>query len=551
MVTMDRFSIKDRAELSRKAVGTHFDLIVIGGGITGAGIVLDAASRGMKVLLIEKLDFASGTSSKSTKLIHGGLRYLKQLEIGLVRETGTERAIVHNIAPHLVHPEKMLLPIFKNGSFSKWSASLAISVYDFLAGVKPKDRKRSLNKSKAIEAEPLLDASMLKSAIEYSEYRTDDARLCFENLNKAQRLGAVVMNYCEVKDLIYTHGKISGVKAYDAVLECEVAFHSSYVVSAAGPWVDKIRSMDHVIKGKHLRLTKGIHLVFDHEKLPVQQSVYFDDFDKGRMLFAIPRQGVTYVGTTDTDYKGDMDRVVCTDEDVSYVLDAVNRVFNVDTLEEEDVISSWAGLRPLIAEEGKAASEVSRKDEIFVSDSGLISIAGGKLTGYRKMAEKMVDLIDDIDADIDMQDCQTKSLKLTEDAFRDYKEVLDYTHAMHKRFEEEGLTWLMAKYLVSTYGKLSKQLLNSAVALASKWPDDEWDKRLLRSEIIHCVEYESCWQAADFFDRRTGMLYFDPHRLNKHFDFILDQFKQAFGWSESLSEKYFALAKQYKDDYIF
>lgn len=378
------FTNLDRAKSIDKLKKEKFDLVVIGGGITGGGIALDAASRGLKVALLEKNDFASGTSSKSTKLIHGGLRYLKQFDFWLVKEVGSERAIVHKLAPHLVLPEKMLLPLIENGSYGKWLTSVGLKVYDILAQVTGEDKRQMLKKKEALKLEPLLPKNILNGAGYYAEYRTDDARLTIENIKTSLLFGAQALNYASVTGFLYTNDKVSGVKVKDVVSDDEFEIKSKYVVSAAGPWVDELRSLNNSKKGKQLHLTKGVHLVFPFEKLPVKQSVYFDIPD-GRMMFAIPRGKVTYIGTTDTNYNDNKDKVRTDLADAIYLISAVNNMFPDINLELDDIVSSWAGLRPLIHEEGKSASELSRKDEIFISDTGLVSIAGGKLTGYRKM----------------------------------------------------------------------------------------------------------------------------------------------------------------------
>lgn len=543
----NKFQVKYRNTQLAKAKGKKFDLIVIGGGITGAGIALDAVSRGFSVLLLEKLDFASGTSSKSTKLIHGGLRYLKQLELGLVKESGSERAIVHKLAPHLVHPEKMFLPIVEGGSFGKWSASMAISVYDYLASVRKQDRKQSLSREEALAAEPLLDSKLLKSGIIYSEYRTDDARLCIEVIKKAVALGALAFNYCEVTDLEYDNGKVSALRAYDQIGKREYIFSARFIVSAAGPWVDHLRKKDDSLNNKRLRLTKGVHLVFDRERLPVRQSIYFDDFE-GRMLFAIPRLGVTYVGTTDTDYRSDMDRILCEESDIEYILNAVNKIFDIKPLSRIDIRSTWAGVRPLIGEEGKSASEVSRKDEIFESDSGLISIAGGKLTGYRKMAQRIVDLLQTKSKALPQATCQTDTLQLTEDAFRNYDTVMDYIAELNKSFEAAGSTELQCSYLVSNYGKTSEIIMTQARDALNEF--GSWDQAVLAFEIDYAILEESCYYPSDFFNRRSGLLYFDPKRLDQHFEFVLAQFQKHFAWPQDKYDQIRELELQHKKDYM-
>lgn len=371
---------------------TLFELLIIGGGITGAGIALDAASRGIKVALIEKNDFASGTSSKSTKLIHGGLRYLKQADFKLVREVGTERAILYKNAPHIVIPEKMLMPFTRKGTFGKTISSIGLWIYDWLAGVPKPERRKIINTKEALQFEPLLEEKGLLGAAIYYEYRTDDARLTLDVLKTAKNYGAIISNYLESTDFLYDNGTLVGTKVFDHITSESFNIHASKIINATGPWADKIIKNDYNQSETKLQLTKGVHLVVPHHKFPINQSIYFDVAD-GRMLFAIPRDKTTYFGTTDTEFNEYIDKPTVTIEDVNYLLKSVNNVFPKINLSKSDIISSWAGLRPLIKIDGKKSTELSRKDEIFVSESGLISIAGGKLTGYRKMAERVVNLI--------------------------------------------------------------------------------------------------------------------------------------------------------------
>ncbi|HCZ35102.1 MAG TPA: glycerol-3-phosphate dehydrogenase, partial [Cytophagales bacterium] len=401
----------------------QFDLLVIGGGITGAGIALDAAARGLKTALVEKEDFASGTSSRSTKLIHGGLRYLKQLEFALVKEVGSERAIVHKLAPHLVVPEKMLLPLYEKRGLGYWLTSIGLKIYDWLAGVKPEDQRKMLTRLQTLNHEPLLKKDDVKGGAVYAEYRTDDARLTIEIIKLASQKGACVTNYTEVTEFVYTNNKVSGAMLVDRVTGSTFSVDAKVIVNATGPWVDELRIINQSRQGKQLHLTKGVHIVVPFHRLPVHQAIYFDVPD-GRMIFAIPRGRVTYIGTTDTDYQGNKNAVLATRDDVNYILHAVNETFPSVLLTLADVESSWAGLRPLIHEEGKSASELSRKDEIFESPTGLISIAGGKLTGYRKMAERVVDkVIDQQFEDSDLKSCTTDKMILPGGDFTEYSEV--------------------------------------------------------------------------------------------------------------------------------
>ncbi|MGB7393311.1 MAG: glycerol-3-phosphate dehydrogenase/oxidase [Pricia sp.] len=525
-----RFSNLDREKTIQKLSGEEFDLVVIGGGITGAGIALDAASRGIKTALVEKGDFASGTSSKSTKLIHGGLRYLKQFDFWLVKEVGSERAIVHKLAPHLVIPEKMLLPLIENGSYGKWLTSIGLKVYDILAQVEGNDKRKMLEKKEALKLEPLLPKKILKGAGYYAEYRTDDARLTIENLKTGLQFGAQALNYAQVEDFRYEDESVAGVKVKDLVSGRTFGIKSKYVISAAGPWVDELRSVNNSKKGKQLHLTKGVHLVFPYEKLPIKQSVYFDVPD-GRMMFAIPRGEITYIGTTDTNFNKDKDDVRTDLADAIYLISAVNNMFPSIELEMEDIISSWAGLRPLIHEEGKSASELSRKDEIFTSDSGLISIAGGKLTGYRKMAERVVDRIAEKlkeEHDTQLKDCQTEKIPLCgNEGFEKFKHVTKYIDEIRSRMKSDGFTEHDAWALVTRYGKQTETILKTYRELKDVQHNDKY-ALLARAELRFCIDYEMVQNPMDFFIRRTGRLYFDIDSVRKLMEPILKEFKAIY-----------------------
>ncbi len=534
------FSNINRTKTITNLAKTEFDLVVIGGGITGGGIALDAASRGLKVALLEKNDFASGTSSKSTKLIHGGLRYLKQFDFWLVKEVGSERAIVHKLAPHLVLPEKMLLPLIENGSYGKWLTSVGLKVYDILAQVTGDDKRQMLEKKEALKLEPLLPKKILKGAGYYAEYRTDDARLTIENIKTSLQFGATALNYASVTDFLYTDEKIGGVVVKDQISGDTFEIKTKYVISAAGPWVDELRTVNNSKKGKRLHLTKGVHLVFPYEKLPVKQSVYFDVPD-GRMMFAIPRGKVTYVGTTDTNYNNDKDKVQTDLADAIYLLSAVNNMFPKINLGMEDIVSSWAGLRPLIHEEGKSASELSRKDEIFTSDTGLISIAGGKLTGYRKMAERVVDRIAkkmEEEHDFEVKPCTTQDIPLCGNEFKKYKHVKKYIAEIFHRIKNDGFTEHDAWFLVTNYGKQTELILELYNARKEK----DNPTKLILAELEFGIAHEMVQNPMDFFIRRTGRLYFDIDSVRTYMEPVLQEFKsiyktddaQLLKWKETL-----------------
>ncbi len=521
-----------------------FDLVVIGGGITGGGIALDAASRGLKVALVEKGDFASGTSSKSTKLIHGGLRYLKQFDFWLVKEVGSERAIVHKLAPHLVLPEKMLLPLIENGSYGKWLTSIGLKVYDILAQVTGDDKRKMLEKKEAMKLEPLLPKKIVKGAGYYAEYRTDDARLTIENIKTSLRFGAQALNYAAVEDFVYEEETIAGVVVKDGVSGESFTIKSNYVVSAAGPWVDELRVVNNSKKGKRLHLTKGVHLVFPYEKLPLKHSTYFDVPD-GRMMFAIPRGKVTYVGTSDTNYNDNKDKVTTDLADAIYIISAVNNMFPKIELELDDIVSSWAGLRPLIHEEGKSASELSRKDEIFTSETGLISIAGGKLTGYRKMAERIVDRIAKKMEEAGgkkLKDCTTDEIPLCGNSdFKKFKHVTKYIADVHKRIKGDGFVEHDAWFLVTNYGKQTETILETYATLK----DTDAYVRMIKAELRFGIDHEMVQNPMDFFIRRTGRLYFDIDGIRQYLEPVLEEFKtiykaddaQLLAWRETLHKE--------------
>ena len=504
------FGFLNRPQFLQQAQEDIFDVLVIGGGVTGAGIALDAASRGMKVCLVEKDDFASGTSGKSTKLIHGGLRYLKQFEFGLVKEVGKERAILHYLAPHLVVPEKMLLPLIKGGSLGKTMTSIGLYIYDFLAGVEDEDKRKMLDVDETLALEPLLPREKLLGGSIYAEYRTDDARLTVELIKSAFRYGVQCINYVKVAGVEEKNGKIVSANCMDEIHASPVSIRAKEFVNATGPWVDEIRNYNSKIEGKHLYLTKGVHVVVPHEKLPVRQSLYFDVPSDSRMMFTIPRDQITYIGTTDTYYSGNKDQIAVTPADREYLLNAVNLTFPEIALSENDIISEWAGLRPLIYEDGKSASEISRKDEIFEAPDGLISIAGGKLTGYRKMAERVVDLLVKRfkNSERTFRTCFTDKIPLTPSSFTSRTEMEAYEINLEKNLRLFDLG-RYAGYLIHNYGKQTEQIL----AVLPKLPSLEPEALLLTAELVYTSSHEMAIKPEDFWLRRTGRGYFHPQTM--------------------------------------
>lgn len=492
---------------------TKFDLLVIGGGITGAGIALDAASRGLSVALIDKGDFASGTSSKSTKLIHGGLRYLKQLEFALVRQVGHEREIAYRNAMHLVRPRKMLLPIYKGGSMSLLAASVGVYLYDVLAGVKPAERRKVLSVKQTLEYEPALPEKGLIGAVLYTEYVTDDARLTIEVIKKAEELGAICLNYCEATKPLIAHDEIRGFQANFSITDEAFSIHANAVINAAGPWTDEVRKTAETISGKKLILSKGVHLVFEKAKIPISGPMYIDVIsDPGRMIFLIPRENAVYGGTSDTIFTGNPDDCSVSKADATYILKAINDYFEKIQLTESDILSSWAGFRPLIGEAGKKTTELSRKDEIFVTQNGLISIAGGKLTGYRVMAEKAVRKMSELKG-LNLPPSQTKSIQLSGAQFESEKEMKDFIEKCIDECRQLPVKAQEVMSLAHRYGSNSTEIIEKAYDIFNA--NRQHSNPLLEAEVFYTIEKEYCLKPADFFIRRSGMLYFNTQKIDE------------------------------------
>ncbi|OCA84517.1 glycerol-3-phosphate dehydrogenase [Bacillus sp. FJAT-27225] len=534
-----KFSNLHRGEIINLLKNEHYDVLIIGGGITGAGIALDAQTRGMKVALVEMQDFAAGTSSRSTKLVHGGLRYLKQFEVKMVAEVGKERAIVYENGPHVTTPEWMLLPIHTGGTFGKFTTSIGLRVYDFLAGVRKPERRSMLSAEETLAKEPLIKKDGLKGGGYYVEYRTDDARLTIEVMKAAWDKGAVALNYSKVKKLVYENGKAAGAYIEDQLTGEEYKVRAKKIINAAGPWVDTIREMDHSKTGKILQLSKGVHLVIQQSRFPLKQAIYFDTPD-GRMVFAIPRDGKTYVGTTDTFYNNDAANPSMTVSDREYIIKAINYMFPEVKISEGDIESSWAGVRPLIYEEGKNASEISRKDEIWESDAGLITIAGGKLTGYRKMAELVVDLVAGkfrLEEGITYPVCQTKQLPISGGDIGGSKKFESFVASHLQKGIELGLSKKEAERLVRTYGSNINCVFD--LLAANKDEADQLELPLeLFARLIYAIEHEMAATPIDFLNRRTGAILFDIHSVHKWNEQVIAYMAEHFSWTEQEAARY-------------
>ena len=488
----------------------RLDLLVVGGGITGAGIARDAALRGLAVALVERTDFAAGTSSRSSKLIHGGVRYLEQGDVALVRESATERQVLRRLAPHLTVPLRMVMPTYGRAMHAK----LAVGLWTFekIASVPADERHAMWSREETLHHEPTLDGRHLFGAATFTEYLTDDARLVLATVKGAQAGGALCVNHVAVTALEPAPTE-TVVRLRDALGGADYRVSARVVVNAAGPWVDEVRALAGARRGPRLHLTKGIHLVVPHVRLPVGHAVVMQARDR-RSVFAVPRDGATYIGTTDTDHGPPVDHPEVTAEDAEYLLDAANRCFTGPPLAPTDVTGTWAGLRPLLHEEGKRPSEISRKDEIMVdAATGLVSIAGGKLTTYRRMAERVVDLV--CERLGHRVPCRTDAVPLPGG----------------ERLPEEVARKLLAlpagaaERLVRLYGAEAETIAARGGETVPGLPI------VLRGEVEHVLDAEMTLTLEDLLERRTRLLLFDPHQGLDGLEAVASTAAARLGWT--------------------
>jgi glycerol-3-phosphate dehydrogenase len=486
-------------DLARLAVRS-FDLVIVGGGITGAGIARDAALRGLEVALVERRDFGSGTSSKSSKLVHGGLRYLQTYQIKLVFEGTNERALLMRLAPHLVRPLEFLIPAYRLSFYGLVSVGLV--VYDLLALGKPPAGHRRYGRTELEALEPGLRRERLCGGLTYFDCATDDARLTVENVLDARSQGAVCVNHVSaIEPLRAAGGRLAGILARDERSGERFAVRGRVVVGAVGPWTDQLLAgfVPRRDDGHHLRPTKGVHLLVDAARLPIRRAVTMATRDQ-RIIFAIPAGRRTIVGTTDTDYRGDYDQVAATIEDVVYLLGTANFYFPEAKLRPEDVISTYAGLRPLIAASGSASS-VPREHEIFEAESGLLVIAGGKLTTYRRMARETVDRavarLHDKGYGEQARPCVTGTRKLP-GAFAEGETLQSAAAALVARHQ---LPPDVARHLCESHGSRAEQVLAAGAAERID-PELPW----VWAEIDYAIGEELALTVTDVLGRRVPLL---------------------------------------------
>lgn len=507
---MMEFSAATRRDNLGRLRGETFDILVIGGGIAGAGIARDAALRGFKTALIEKEDYAGGTSSRSSKLIHGGLRYLENLQLRLVFEASSEKRVLRRIAPHLLRPLPFILPIYRHRSPGYAKLRAGMWLYDALALFRNIQLHRMLDPREVLQLEPWIWAPDLAGGARFYDYGVDDARLTLATVLSAHQQGAVVVNHARVCGLVKEKGRVRGAQVHDQIEGTELEVNSRVVVNSAGPWSDLVLRMDDPRLRRRLRPSKGIHLLVPREKIGNRHAVVFTSYRDNRAMFVIPWGRYVILGTTDTDYSGDPDQVYADASDVAYVLGSFNRAFPDVRLSEEDILSTYAGLRPL-AEGGASWSyRASREHQILESSSGLISIIGGKLTTYRIMARQLVDRVEEkLAREFGVRPsrgCETDRLTLTGGTLGGVDLLL--AREVEGAAREHGLEGEeVASYLIGTYGVGYGRVLEFIRGDASLGRQIMPELPNLWAEVPHAIRYEMALTLSDFMIRRTRLIY--------------------------------------------
>ncbi|MFQ5795658.1 MAG: glycerol-3-phosphate dehydrogenase [Candidatus Bipolaricaulia bacterium] len=479
----------------------QFDVLVIGGGINGTGIARDAALRGLKVALVEQEDFGYGTTSRATRIIHGGLRYLELYEFGLVRESLKEREILLRIAPHLVRPLLFLVPVYRGDPHALLTVRIGMILYDLLSWGKSLKRHRKLSRGQVLELEPELKQEGLKGGMLYYDAQVEySERLCVENALCAADHGALIANHAEVVDFLKVDAdeKIVGARVRDRFTDELYELRARVIVNAAGPWADRLHQIADPDSLPRLRPTKGIHiLVPQFTRHAIVMLAQQDD----RLFFAIPWRGLSLVGTTDTDFDGDPGTVTATQEDVDYLANETRRLFPKVDL---NIYYTMAGVRPLVHQEGVSASQVSRKHKIIDHRAdgldGLISILGGKITNYRKVAEDAVDLIGrKLNHD---RPCLTDRRRLYGGEIDDLEAAIETAVSEYSGL---GLEREQIASLVRTYGSQYEAILKRVEATPELGEGITETGPEIWAQLDYGVEHEMVCSAADFLLRRTGI----------------------------------------------
>jgi glycerol-3-phosphate dehydrogenase len=506
------FSLQRRKDHIREAQEKVFDVLIIGGGITGACAARDAARRGLSTAIIDKADWAFGTSSRSSKLVHGGLRYLELYDFKLVFEACRERRRLLLNAPHVVWPQSFMFPIYKGDKNGLIMIDMGLWLYDFLALFRNVQPHQFHGPRRILWVEPQLDRERLKGGGQFYDCSTDDARLTLSHVQSAFLEGACCLSYARVVDLLRRENMLCGARIHDEVGGEEFDLEARLVLNCTGPWTDVICRLDDPDTAPKLRPTKGSHVVVPWGRVKVYNALPMLSPGDGRLLFLIPWGDYALIGTTDTDYEGDYDTVHASAEDVDYILAAANRTLPNARLTAEDVVSTYAGLRPLIWEGGGTdvkESKVSREHSIYESHSGLISIAGGKLTTARSMAEELVDLaVKRLDERFDvrpMERCSTRNAPVFG------KDGVDYPHRLERLARELQLDGdIISKLqLLGTGAIRVLGMISGDASLAERLGDGI---PYIEAEVVYAARHEMVVNLTDFMVRRSLIYYEDPEQ---------------------------------------
>ncbi len=488
----------DREAQLRRLGDERFDVVVVGGGITGAGVALDLSARGLRVGLVERSDFASGTSSRSSKLIHGGLRYLAQLQVAVTRESLRERQTLLRLAPALVEPLQFVISVV-DGLLEAARLAVGLTLYDALAGTLALDHWALLRRVDLQALAPGIDTSKLTVAYVYHDCRTDDARLTLSVLARAHQLGATVANYAEATDVIHERGRAVGVRVRDRVAGAELDVRARCVVVTTGAWGDEALAGDGVEPVARVRPAKGVHLFLPRERLHTRVALYLPTGVDDRLVFVVPWQGRVLVGTTDTDYDGPLDRPRAEPADVDYLLGVLNRAFPGKRFSRADVVGAQAGLRPLVRTEGPT-SKASREERVWERTDGAIVVAGGKLTTFRAMAEKVARHVVPRVGGASGSPTQHVPIAPRVDA-----------PPIARRLGPFGVTAQTVEHLVRTYGASAGGVAALVEADGSLAAPIVPGQPPIVAEVVHGARSEQARTVADVLARRTRLLLVD-HR---------------------------------------
>lgn len=529
---MKEFSYRTRIQNLNRLKSEQFDLAIIGGGINGAGIARDAVSRGLKVALIEANDFAYGTSSRSSKLIHGGIRYLENFEFKLVFEALNERQKLFEIAPHLVHPLRFLLPVFKNDRVGMFKMGMGMWVYDALALFDAPELHEKLNDTETTQRVPQLNQQNLSGSFVYSDAYMDDDRLVHETLRSAHELNACLVSYTQAVGAKKVNGKINKLVCKDSLNGEEFQISAQHVISTVGPWTDIVANQLLTNWKKVLRPTKGIHLTIPQAKLPLKQAVVMSTRSDRRIIFAIPRYDMTIIGTTDTDFNQDPSTVSTTKEDVDYLLNIIQFYFPHTHLTKKDIIASYAGVRPLVADDAEHESQTSREHTILHDEQNVTFVAGGKYTTYRLIAEQTLDSTlkkyFSFEDQIKYSNSNTK-IPLNPDASPDKMAQAELEY--FRWCSQFSIELPDGQYLAKRYGMEALALLKAFDSFIKNIQSSK--EKIIVLEALHAIHFTMCFNLVDFYTRRTHLfLALRDHGL-KYLEMLANLFGDVLHWSES------------------